>query len=650
MPNNKKEVTNYQGIIATTGKGTGFVSVEELEEDILIEPGNTLTALSGDTVEVEIIQDSNNDRLTGKVIRVVEQANQTIVGTVDKKPNTIFVLPDNHRLHKDIFLPQNQSNKVNNGDKVLVKIIKWQDPKRNPLGEVVKVLGKKGEHEAEMQSILADKNIETDFLRDVQQEADQLSENCDQLFNDALTDKYRKDIRDITVLTIDPADAKDFDDALSIERLADDHVKIGVHIADVSYFVKPKSALDREAFKRSFSTYLVDRTVPMLPPELSNDLCSLNPNVDRLAFSGFFEFKNNQLIKSEFSKTIIHSDHRFSYEEAQEIIEGSNHQYENEIRDLNELALILKKRRIDNGAIEFGDEEVKFKLDSLGKPIAIHKKVCKEAHKMVEEFMLLCNQEAARWFEKKSNELGSQALSVFRTHDYPDRDKLVELNKFIQTLGYDGLDPEDLASDHIRHEMIQKLLENVANTPIQDLTNNQMLRAMAKAGYGVINKGHFGLAFDNYLHFTSPIRRYPDLLVHRALDYYLRGQKPPANDAGYYQNAAKQASEREIQTVEAERASIAYKQVEYLQDKIGQVFDAVVSGVSQYGIFVEELETKAQGLVRAKTMADDFYEFKPESYALVGQNTGRKFHIGDSVKVKLVEANLDRKQLDFELA
>ena len=417
----------------------------------------------------------------------------------------------------------------------------------------------------------------------------------------------------------------------------------------MSYFVTPGSALDQEAFQRSFSTYLVDRTIPMLPPELSNDLCSLNPNTDRLAFSGFFEFKENKLISTKFTKTIIHSDRRFSYEEAQAVIEGASNDHQKDIQFLNELALVLKDRRLKNGAIEFGDNEVKFELDENKKPIAVYPYERKEAHKMVEEFMLLCNQEAARYFEGKSKELGAQALSVFRVHDNPDKDKLVELNKFIQALGYDGLTKEDLSNDRIRHTVIQKLLQAVKNTPIEDLVNNQMLRAMAKANYNVIDKGHFGLAFEHYLHFTSPIRRYPDLLVHRAMDHYLRGELPPNRDKGYYANAAAKASEREIQTVDAERASISYKQVEYLSDKVGQTFDGLVSGVSQYGLFVEEQTSKAQGLIRANTMEDDFYDFKPESYALVGQKTGKKYHIGDDIKIKLTGANLDRRQLDFEI-
>ena len=320
-----------------------------------------------------------------------------------------------------------------------------------------------------------------------------------------------------------------------------------------------------------------------------------------------------------------------------------------DIRFLNELALKLKTRRLKAGAIEFGDTEVKFELDENKKPVAIYPYERKEAHKMVEEFMLLCNQEAAKWFEKKSKQLGAQALSVFRVHDNPDRDKLIELNEFIKALGYDGLTKEDLSQDRIRHSVIQKLLAMVENSPVEELVNNQMLRAMAKAAYATNDKGHFGLAFENYLHFTSPIRRYPDLLVHRAMDHYLRGELPPNKDKGYYQKAAKQASQREIQTVDAERASIAYKQVEYMQDKVGQEFDGIVSGVSQYGLFVEEQTSRAQGLIRANTMEDDFYEFKPEQYALIGQKTGKKYHIGDQIKIKLTGANLDRRQLDFEL-
>jgi ribonuclease R len=503
-----------------------------------------------------------------------------------------------------------------------------------------------------MQAILIEQNIIDDFPPQVKNEAQKLSDNREQLFQQAIADQHRYDARYLATTTIDPVDAKDFDDALSVEWLdqSSNHVTIGVHIADVSYFVTPKSDLDQEAYQRSFSTYLVDRTIPMLPSELSNDLCSLNPNTDRLAFSGFFEFKNNKHIGTKFTKSVIHSDHRFAYEEAQALIEGADHKHANDIRFLNDLALKLRKDRIAAGAIEFGDDEVKFELDENKKPIGVYPYERKEVHKMVEEFMLLCNQEAAKFFEKKSKELGAQALSVFRVHENPDRDKLIELNKFIQLLGYEGLTKKDLLDDRIRHQVIQKLLHMVDNTPVEDLVNNQMLRAMAKAAYAVTDKGHFGLAFDNYLHFTSPIRRYPDLLVHRAMDKYLRGELPPKSDQGYYVNAAKQASQREINVVDAERASISYKQVEYLQDKVGQTFNGIVSGVSQYGIFVEEQTTKAQGLVRSKTMEDDFYEYRPEEYALVGQKTGKKFQIGDEVKIKLTSANLDRRQLDFELA
>lgn len=650
------------GVLSTTDKGTGFVSVEgadDRDKDILIEPGKTDLALNGDTVKIELLDDDTINRQSGRVIEVITKTKRSFVGTVQKKPTVTFVKPDDYKIHKDFFLPQNQSSKVSDGDKVQVKIVKWDNPDQAPLAEVVKVLGKKGEHEAEMQSILIEQNIIDEFPIEVKREAEQLSENRDQIFAKALADPHRRDCRHLNTATIDPVDAKDFDDALSVEwhDAETAHVTIGVHIADVSHFVTAKSALDREAFERSFSTYLVDRTIPMLPSELSTDLCSLNPNTDRLAFSGFFEFKENHLKKVEFSKTIIHSNHRFAYEDAQAIIEAGQpdlvkpeHQdAAQDIQFLNDLALILKDRRLKNGAIEFSDDEVKFELDENKKPIGVYPYERKEAHKMVEEFMLLCNQEAAKWFGQKSKELGATALSVFRVHDNPDRDKLIELNNFIQTLGYDGLKKEDLAQPNIRHQVIQKLLAMVENSPIEDLVNNQMLRAMAKAAYAVIDKGHFGLAFDHYLHFTSPIRRYPDLLVHRAMNHYLRGELPPNSDTGYYANAAKQASEREITTVSAERASIAYKQVEYMEDKVGQEFDALISGISQYGLFVEEQTSKAQGLIRANTMGDDFYEFKPAEYAFVGKNSGKKYHIGDAVKIKLTGANLDRRQLDFEL-
>ncbi len=646
--------TTITGQLSTTAKGTGFVSVEESDDknqDIMIEPGKTGLALHGDTVEVELIVDPNIDRQTGRVVKVIEQARREYIGTVDKKATVCFVKPDNYKIHKDFFLPRSESEKVESGDKVQVKIVKWDDPKQAPLAEVIKVLGKKGDHETEMQSILFEQNIIDEFPEVVKRQAQKIAEDRDKIFAQALKDTHREDCRHLKTTTIDPADAKDFDDALSVEWHDESasHVTIAVHIADVSHFVTPGSALDREAFERSFSTYLVDRTIPMLPSELSNDLCSLNPNTDRLAFSGFFEFKNSQLISSRFSKTIIHSDRRFTYEEAQAVIEGAADPHSKDIVFMNELALVLKDRRLKAGAIEFGDNEVKFELDENKKPIGVYPYERKEAHKMVEEFMLLCNQEAAKWFGAKSKELGAQALSVFRVHDNPNKDKLVELNKFIITLGYDGLSKDDLAQEHIRHKIIQKLLAMVDSTPIEDLVNNQMLRAMAKAAYSVTDKGHFGLAFDHYLHFTSPIRRYPDLLVHRAMDYYLRDKLPPDSDKGYYVNAAKQASQREIQTVDAERASIAYKQVEYLSDKVGQTFDAIVSGISQYGLFVEEQTSKAQGLIRANTMTDDYYEFKPEEYALVGQKTNKKYHIGEPLKIKLAGVNLDRRQLDFEI-
>jgi ribonuclease R len=624
--------------------------VEGLEEDIMILAGDLNTALNGDEVEVVLHPKIEGERQTGEVDKIITAAKRRFVGTVDKRNNTCFVKADDPKMYTDIFIPPKESEKLNNGDKIQVEIVSWDDPQKSPLGAIVQKIGRKGEHETEMRSILVEKGIDTDFPDLVREEAQQYESDWDKLKDEALKDPYRKDVRDLRVCTIDPVDAKDFDDALSIEELPNGKYRVGVHIADVSFFVRPGTALDKEAFHRSFSTYLVDRTIPMLPPELSTNLCSLNPNTDRLAFSGFFTFGSDwQLEESEFSKTIIHSNRRFTYEEAQETLETSQGDFSEELKILNDLAKVLRKRRLAAGAIEFEDTEVRFELDDNGKPIRVYQKVRLDSHKLVEELMLLCNKEAAKWFDRESKKRNQQLLSVFRVHDRPDAEKVAELNRFLEVLGFSPVTKKINENSEIDHKTVQSILASVHDTPIADLVSTQLLRSMAKAKYDVVDKGHFGLAFDHYLHFTSPIRRYPDLLVHRSLDTYLRGELPPASDKGYYFNAARQSSEQELVTVDAERTSIAYKQVEYMEDKVGQEFDGLITGVSEYGLFVEEINTKAQGLVRVKTMDDDFYELKPKEYALIGQRSGKRYQLGDKVRIKLTDTNLDRRQLDFEL-
>lgn len=628
----------FVGTIRVTGKGVGYFSVPDSEEDFEIQPENINTALNRDTVRIEDTKSlSQYDRKQAKVVEIIERHKTEFVGTLEKADEGFFLVPDDKRLYRDIFISDAKDAK--DGDKVQVKMLEWKDSSKSPKGELVRVIGRAGEHNTEMLGIVYESGFEVDFPAEVEQEADELKKNFEK--EDHLKD--RKDFRETTTFTIDPVDAKDFDDAISFKKLENGDYEIGVHIADVSHFVVEKTALDKEARKRGTSIYLVDRTIPMLPEVLSNDLCSLNPNEVKYAFSAVFVMNPEGRVKERwFGKTLINSDKRFSYEEAQEILDKGTGIFAEELKTLNELAKKLREEKFKKGAIDFEAEEVKFELDDRGKPIRVFKKERKDTHKLIEDFMLLANREVASYMTEAYGEK-SRAAFVYRIHDAPDREKIVNLATFVKALGFELKNKDGQTTA----EEISKMLKSVTGTPAEMLIKTAAVRAMSKAVYSTANIGHFGLAFEYYTHFTSPIRRYPDLMVHRLLYRFLTHGQIEQDEIIKYQKLADDSSEREMEAAEAERSSIKYKQVEYMSERVGQEFEALVSGVSEWGVYVEETNTKAEGMVKLRDMKDDFYELNEKLYAIVGKKTGKKYSLGDRVRVKLVAADPERKNLDF---
>ncbi len=622
-----------EGVIKVTGKGVGYFPILETDTDLEIQPENINTALNGDIVKVEVLSQERFGRKQARVLEILKRRRTQFVGDFDEG----FVIPDDKRVYRDFLITENVGAK--NGDKVLLELISWPDPLKSPQGKIIKVIGRAGEHNAEMEAIVYGSGFEVGFPKEVEQEAKEWKDKWAK--EDHLLD--RKDFRQTTTFTIDPADAKDFDDAISIKKLENGDYEIGVHIADVSHFVTPKTALDDEAIKRGTSIYLVDRTIPMLPEILSNDLCSLNPNEDKYAFGAIFVMNMKGEVKERwFGKTLINSDKRFTYEEAQEILDKKEGLLFEELNTLNQIAYKLREEKFKKGAIEFESDEVKFVLDDLGKPIKVLRKVRKDTHKLVEDFMLLANREVAAYMHLMTNG-NNKAAVVYRIHDAPDREKIINLATFVKALGFElkHKDGETTAED------ITKMLRSVEGSPAEALIKTASIRSMSKAIYSTSNIGHFGLAFEYYTHFTSPIRRYPDLMVHRLLQRYLKHGKVEADEVARYQRLSDASSERELEAAEAERSSIKYKQVEYMSERVGQEFDAIVSGVSEWGVYVEEAETKADGMVRLKEMTDDFYELNEKLYAVVGKSTSKKYSLGDKVKVKLLNTDLERKTLDF---
>ncbi|MCR4279596.1 MAG: ribonuclease R [Candidatus Zambryskibacteria bacterium] len=645
----KEENTQLEGIIRVTGKGVGYFADPDGGDDFEVQPENGKTALNRDRVKIEILGHEVYGRKQARVTEIVERHKTAFVGVLEEDSTGFFLVPDDKRMYRDIYVPKDKAGKGKQGDKAQVQIIEWEDSSKSPKGEVMRIIGKAGEHNTEMVGIVLESGFEIDFPPDVEKEAQAWKEKYNKDLSNALKTgdlAGRRDFRDVTTFTIDPADAKDFDDAISLKTLDSGDYEVGVHIADVSHFVVPGTALDKEARNRGTSIYLVDRTIPMLPEVLSNDLCSLNPNEPKYAFSAVFVMDKNGVVKDRwFGRTLIESDKRFTYENAQETLDKKDGPFYQELQTLNDLAYKLREEKFKKGAIEFETEEIKFELDDLGKPVKVYKKERKDTHKLVEDFMLLANREVATYMTKgmaARPEL-SRGAFVYRIHDAPDREKIVNLATFVKALGFElkNKDGKTTAED------ITKMLRSVEGSPAEMLVKTAAIRSMSKAVYSTANIGHFGLAFEYYTHFTSPIRRYPDLMVHRLLQRFLTHGQIEQDEIIKYQRLCDDSSEREMEAAEAERASIKYKQVEYMQEHIGEEFDAIVSGVSEWGIYVEEVNTKAEGMVKLRDMKDDFYELNPKLYAIVGKQTGKKYSLGDQVRVKLVSSDPERKTLDF---
>ena len=633
-----KEKTGYVvGNVEMTQKGYAFVISEELDEDVFIAAPNLNKALNGDKVRVYIHAQRKRKQPEGEVIEIIERAKTNFVGTVSMSRNFAFLVPTGKN-NFDIFIPKDKLNGAKQGQKAVAKITDWPQHAKNPFGEIIDVLGDVGHNDTEMHAILAEFDLPYKFPEKVDKAANRLPV---EITADEITN--RRDFRQVPTFTIDPADAKDFDDALSIQKLKNGNWEVGVHIADVSHYVQPNSIIDREAEDRATSVYLVDRVVPMLPEKLSNNVCSLKPHEDKLCFSAVFELDDEANVKKEwFGRTVIYSDRRFSYEEAQQIIETGQGDMKEEVLTLNDLAQKLKAGRFQNGAIAFDRVEVKFNLDEKGKPTGVYFKEAKEANQLIEEFMLLANKKVATLIGKTKDRSKAKTF-VYRVHDRPDPEKLESFNNFIHKFGY-GI---DLNSPNNISRSMNKLLSHVKGSHEENVISTLAVRAMAKALYSTRNIGHYGLSFDYYTHFTSPIRRYPDLMVHRLLARYLEGGR--SVNAETFEEKCRHSSNMEQRAVNAERTSIKYKQVEFMQDKIGQVFNGVISGVTDWGIYVELDENKCEGMVSIRDLTDDFYFFDEKNYCISGMHTNKCYQLGTDVKVEVVRANLDKKQLDFKL-
>ena len=638
----------YEGKIDMTSRRTAYFICPEFEEDVFIPTNNLNRALDGDIVKVYVYNRRKGKRPEGEVIEIVERKKMEFVGVIDIQKNFAFVSTANAKMYTDIFIPKDKYGDAEQGDVVIVKIEDWPKKADSPFGSVIKVLGKPGEHDTEIHAILAEYGLPYDFPIEVEVFAQKL----DTSIQESEIAK-RRDMRDTLTFTIDPKDAKDFDDALSFKKLDNGNYEIGIHIADVSYYVQEGTILDDEAYDRGTSVYLVDRVVPMLPEVLSNFACSLRPNEEKYTFSAVFEISENaQVLNQWFGRTVTYSDQRFAYEEAQVIIEtkgnsipqeisitGKAYEVSDDIRDatlkLDELAKILRSKRMANGAISFDKVEVKFNLNEAGEPEGVYFKVSKDANHLIEEFMLLANRKVAEFIGKQKKTF------VYRIHDEPNEDKLFNLQTVISKFGYSI----NLKSKADISKSLNNLLTEVQGKKEQNLVDTLAIRTMSKAKYSTQNIGHYGLAFDYYSHFTSPIRRYPDVMVHRLLQYYLDGGKSVSEEL--YEEKCVHASNMEGLATSAERDSIKYMQVKYMQDHKDQEFLGVISGVTEWGIFVEIVENKCEGMCRIREIKDDYYTFDEKQYALVGATTHTLLQLGDEVIVKVKNADLVKKQLDF---